>query len=45
MRNFWAKLPPKERLKVLDALRKSFPKRYRELIEAYYKSLAEGEEK
>ena len=40
MRDFWAKLPTKERAKVLDALRKRFPRRYRQLVEAYYKSLA-----
>ncbi len=45
MGDFWAKLPPRERQKVLDALRERFPKRYRELIEAYYKALAEGDEK
>ena len=43
MGDYWAKLPLKERTKVLDALRKRFPRRYRDLMEAYYKSLAEGD--
>lgn len=45
MGDFWARLDGKDRARVLDALRKQFPRRYRELIEAYYRSLAEGEKK
>jgi tetratricopeptide (TPR) repeat protein len=43
MRDYWAKLPPKERARVLDTLRRRFPRRYKQLIEEYYKALAEGE--
>lgn len=37
----WGKLPPAEREKVLQALRERFPSRYRQLVEQYYRSLAE----
>jgi len=41
----WGRLSPKEQEKVLDAFRKQLPRQYHELVEAYYKSLAEGEKK
>jgi hypothetical protein len=44
MGDFWARLPARERAKVLDALRKEFPQRYKDLIEEYYKALQEGGE-
>jgi tetratricopeptide (TPR) repeat protein len=37
----WGKLPPAEREKILQSLRDRFPSRYRELVEQYYRSLAE----
>lgn len=37
----WGKLPPAERERVLQSLRSRFPSRYRELVEQYYRSLAE----
>ncbi|MCG3131116.1 MAG: hypothetical protein FLDDKLPJ_01892 [Phycisphaerae bacterium] len=36
----WGALPPAEREKVLQALRDSFPPRYRKLVEQYYEQLA-----
>lgn len=39
----WGKLPPAEREKILQSLRERFPSRYRQLVEQYYRSLAEGE--
>ncbi len=39
----WGQLPPAEREKLLDALRERFPSRYRQLVEQYYRSLAEEE--
>lgn len=38
----WGKLPPAEREKVLQRLREKYPSRYRQLVEQYYRSLAEG---
>jgi hypothetical protein len=37
----WGKLPPAERERILQSLRTRFPSRYRELVEQYYRSLAE----
>ena len=38
----WGRLPPAEREKILQSLRDRFPSRYRQLVEQYYRSLAEG---
>jgi tetratricopeptide (TPR) repeat protein len=38
----WGKLPPAERERILQSLRTRFPSRYRQLVEQYYRSLAEG---
>lgn len=37
----WGKLPPAERERILQSLRSRFPSRYRELVEQYFRSLAE----
>jgi hypothetical protein len=37
----WGKLPPAEREKILQSIRERFPSRYRELVEQYYRALAE----
>jgi hypothetical protein len=37
----WGRLPPAEREKILQSLRDRFPSRYRQLVEQYYRSLAE----
>jgi len=37
----WGKLPPAERQRILQSIRERFPSRYRELVEQYYRSLAE----
>lgn len=37
----WGRLPPAERQKVLQALQERFPTRYRELVEQYYRQLAQ----
>ncbi len=37
----WGKLPPAERERVLQSLRARFPSRYRDLVEQYYRALAE----
>ncbi len=37
----WGKLPPAERDRILQSLRDRFPSRYRQLVEQYYRSLAE----
>ncbi len=37
----WGKLPPAQREKILQSLRDRFPSRYRQLVEQYYRSLAE----
>ena len=37
----WGKLPDAERDKILQSLRDRFPSRYRELVEQYYRALAE----
>lgn len=37
----WGNLPPTEREKILQSLRERFPSRYRQLVEQYYRSLAE----
>jgi tetratricopeptide (TPR) repeat protein len=36
----WGKMPPEERQRILQSLRKSFPSQYRQLVEQYYKQLA-----
>ena len=36
----WGAMPPAERERVLQALRDSFPARYRQLVEQYYEELA-----
>ncbi|MDO8630757.1 MAG: hypothetical protein Q7R41_09705, partial [Phycisphaerales bacterium] len=36
----WGSMPPAERERVLQALRASFPSRYRQLVEQYYEELA-----
>jgi len=36
----WGAMPPAERAKVMQALRDSFPSRYRQLVEQYYEDLA-----
>ncbi len=36
----WGAMPPAERERVLQALRDSFPRRYRQLVEQYYEELA-----
>lgn len=36
----WGAMPPSERERVLQALRESFPSRYRQLVEQYYEELA-----
>ena len=38
----WGKLPPAERERILQSLRDRFPSRYRQLVEQYYRSLAES---
>lgn len=38
----WGKLPPAEREKILQSLRERFPSRYRQLVEQYYRSLADS---
>ncbi len=37
----WGKLPPAERERILQSLKDRFPSRYRQLVEQYYRSLAE----
>ncbi len=37
----WGKLPPAERERILQNIRARFPSRYRQLVEQYYRSLAE----
>lgn len=37
----WGQMPPAEREKILQSLRDRFPSRYRQLVEQYYRSLAE----
>lgn len=36
----WGAMPPAERERVLQALRESFPARYRQLVEQYYEEMA-----
>lgn len=36
----WGAMPPAERERILQALRESFPNRYRKLVEQYYEELA-----
>jgi hypothetical protein len=37
----WGKLPPAQREKILQSIRAKFPSRYRQLVEQYYRALAE----
>ena len=37
----WGKLPPAERERILQAIRERYPSRYRQIVEQYYRSLAE----
>jgi tetratricopeptide (TPR) repeat protein len=37
----WGQLPPTQRERILDSLRDRYPSRYRQLVEQYYRSLAE----
>lgn len=37
----WGNLPPAQREKILQSIRERFPSRYRELVEQYYRALAE----
>jgi hypothetical protein len=39
----WGKMPPEERERVLQSLRRNFPSQYRQLVEQYYRQL--GKEK
>jgi hypothetical protein len=41
--DMWGRLPPAERERILQSLRDRFPSRYRQLVEQYYRSLAEHE--
>lgn len=36
----WGAMPPAERERILQAIRESFPSRYRQLVEQYYEELA-----
>jgi len=36
----WGKMPPEERERILQSLRRNFPSQYRQLVEQYYKQLA-----
>lgn len=37
----WGQLPPAEREKILQSIRERYPSRYRQIVEQYYRSLAE----
>ncbi|HMQ14523.1 MAG TPA: hypothetical protein PKC49_00985 [Phycisphaerae bacterium] len=39
--DMWGRLPPAERERILQDLRDRFPSRYQQLVEQYYRSLAE----
>jgi len=39
----WGTLPPKERAKAMQELQRDVPPRYREVIENYFKKLAQSE--
>ena len=39
----WGKLPPKERIKAMQDLQRDLPPRYREVIENYFKKLAQSD--
>lgn len=39
----WGNMPPAERERILQALRESFPQRYRALVEQYYEELGKRE--
>ena len=42
--NKWGELPAREREEAMQFLRERFPSRYKELIEKYYKALAEQDQ-
>lgn len=37
----WGRLPPAERERILQSIRQRFPSRYRQLVEQYYRALAD----
>ena len=39
----WGKLKPREKQELIEAFKEMYPERYREMLEAYYKNLAESE--
>jgi hypothetical protein len=39
----WGKLPEKERAKAMAELTREMPPRYREVIESYFKKVAQGQ--
>jgi tetratricopeptide (TPR) repeat protein len=39
----WGKLKPREKQELIEAFKEMYPERYREMLEAYYKNLAETE--
>lgn len=39
--DIWGKMPPAERERILQAIRERYPSRYRQIVEQYYRSLAE----
>jgi hypothetical protein len=41
----WGKLPPKEQVQAMQELTKDLPPEYRELIESYFRKLAQSEQK
>lgn len=41
----WGELPEREREEALQFLRERFPARYKELIERYYRALAEEDQR
>lgn len=40
----WGKMPPAERERVLQSIRERYPSRYREIVEQFYRSMAEQKE-
>ncbi len=41
----WCELPEREREEAMQFLRERFPSRYKELIERYYRALAEQDQR
>jgi hypothetical protein len=37
----WGRMPPAERERILQSIRERFPSRYRQLVEQYYRALAD----